>query len=422
LEGRPATISSARVSGGNWRIFSGGEDGTVAGNNPSPFWLTYSFGESSRTWEYINGVQTRFGASNIHSITSVLASAYNMVAPEGDYVLRFHGDSSNYGSSTPKSFTKRVELGNRDWNTRAFPDRDVYISASLYLPADTWDQVTRYSTIIFQHKQYPGADPNFELRLSNMGDYNLYVQSHYAHYGLSGNRHNDHTIATLSPNTWHRLKIHLVPSQDSSLGYINIYVDGTSVFEATGTNLNDRDDTDFSFFKMGMYTEIRDERTIFFDEVEMTDYIESRYSLSDWVASSTHTSLQRTCPTGCDEVLATDANTPACTIVNGACPPGCDYVGPTTTVQPELEPESATPTPADDPGSGEGEGQGGLCGCDACVQNGNSVADCEGFGVDCGCHQGHGDGAGAGVPEKASYAQTVTTSTLLVAMWAIVQL
>ena len=109
-----------------------------------------------------------------------------MVAPEGDYILRLHGDSSNYGSSTPKSYTKRVELGNRDWNTRAFPDRDVYISASVYLPSDAWDQVTRYSTIMFQHKQYPGSDPNFELRLSNEGDYRLYVQSPYQHYGLSG--------------------------------------------------------------------------------------------------------------------------------------------------------------------------------------------------------------------------------------------
>ena len=383
LDGRPATTSSASISGDNWRIFSGGEDGTVAGNNPSPFWLTYSYNDNSRTWENIDGVQTRFVASNIHSITSVLASDYNVVAPEGDYILRLHGDSSNYGSSTPKSYTKRVELGNRDWNTRAFPDRDVYISASVYLPSDAWDQVTRYSTIMFQHKQYPGSDPNFELRLSNEGDYRLYVQSPYQHYGLSGDRHDDHPIATLSPNTWHTLKIHMVPSQDSSSGYINIYIDGTSVFEATGTNLNDRDDTDFSFFKMGMYTQIRDERTIFFDAVEMTDYIDSRYSLSDWVAGSTHTSLQPACPVGCDEVLATAAHTPACTIMNGACPPGCNY-------------EPLT----DDP---EAQGQGGGEAEPEAEPEPEPEPEPE-------------------VPEKTSYAQTVTTSILLVVIWAIVQM
>lgn len=281
--GQLVTLTSDTFKNHDWRIFSGGEDGSVAGENPSPFWETYSYNDNSVTHEKVNGVETRFTASAVHSVTSALATDYGISAREGDYILRFHGDSSNYGSSTDKSFTKRVEIGNRDWNTRSFPDEAMFVSASILLPKAEWDPVTLYSTILFQQKQYPGADPNFELRLSNEGDYKLYAQSAYGHYNLSGDAHDDHLIATLSPDTWHDLRIHLVPSQDASKGYINIYLDGVSIFEKTGTNLNDRDNTDFTFLKMGMYTNIRDDRTIFFDAVEMTNSLET--SVGEWATN-----------------------------------------------------------------------------------------------------------------------------------------
>lgn len=285
-DGELISARSTPVSENNWRIFSGGEDGTVAGDNPTPFWETYSYNDNSVTHETVDGVQQRFQASDIHSITSVLATDHGLEAREGDYVLRFHGDSSSYGSSAEKSYTKRVELGSRDWNTRLQEDVPLYFSASIYLPKTEWDPVTAYSTIIFQHKQYPGADPNFELRLSNEGDYQLFAQSPYGHYGLSGDRHNDHPIATLLPDTWHDLRIHLVPSQNATIGYINIYLDGVSVFQRDGTNLNDVDSTNDSFFKCGMYTNIRDERVIFFDAVEMADHITT--DVISWATSGQH--------------------------------------------------------------------------------------------------------------------------------------
>ena len=48
-----------------------------------------------------------------------------------------------------------------------------------------------------------GSDPNFEIRLSNLGEYKLYVRSPYSHYGLTGQKVTDYPIATLSPDTWH---------------------------------------------------------------------------------------------------------------------------------------------------------------------------------------------------------------------------
>ena len=293
LSGEQRVVTSPKLEQGDWRIFSGGEDGTIAGSNPAPFMETYSFSNSSRTHNGDGWYEDRILASDTHSISSVGAAEVGLSAIEGGSIIRI---AATDGS-------KRAELGNRNWNTRLQENQDLYFAESLYLPKEEWDVVTQYSTLIFQHKQYPGADPNFEVRLSNEGDYKLFVQSPYGHYGLTGDKHNDHTIATLSPDTWHDLKIHLTPSHDDSLGQVTIYLDGETIFSETGTNLNDRDNTNDSFLKLGMYTNIEDSRHYYVDAVEMSTFLPS--TVSDWVTGDRQVSNTITDTSGSDLLVGT---------------------------------------------------------------------------------------------------------------------
>ena len=293
LSGKQRIATSPTVNQLDWRIFSGGEDGTVEGDNPTPFMETYSFSNSSATHGGGGWYEDGYQASDTHSIRSTTASELGLSTDEGSKILKIAGTSDS----------KRAELGNRNWNTRVQENQDIYVSEMIYLPKEEWDPVTKYSTIIFQHKQYPGADPNFELRLSNEGDYKLYAQSPYGHYGLTGDKHNDHHIATLSPDTWHDLKIHLTPSQSSSKGQITIYLDGEAIFSEKGTNLNDKDNTNDSFLKLGMYTQILDDRHYFVDAVEMATFLPS--TVSDWVNGTT---TDTTVPTFISAATSTDGS------------------------------------------------------------------------------------------------------------------
>lgn len=277
--GESLIVFSPIINNEDWRIYSGGESGNVSGDNPTPFFETYSFTDSSRTHDGSGWFKGGYRASATHSITSVNAEEVGVPSLEGSNILKVKATSGS----------KRAELGNRNYNTRFQENQNAYIAAKIYLPKEEWDPVTQYSTIIFQHKQYPGADPNFEIRLSNEGDYKLYVTSYYGHYGLPKkgdvNYTHDHkTIATLTPNFWHDLKIHLTPSQDSESGQITIYLDGKVIFSGNGSNLNDKDNTNDSFLKLGMYTNIYDDRHFFLDAVEMTTYL--LRSVADWVSST----------------------------------------------------------------------------------------------------------------------------------------
>ena len=289
LSGQQRVATSPTLNQLDWRIFSGGEDpsitgdypyagimeGNLIGDNPTPFMATYSFASSSRTHGGNGWYEDGYRASETHSITSINASDQGMPAQEGTNILKMAATSNS----------KRVEWGNRNFNTRVQENQNVYVSQKIYLPSSEWDPVTQYSTLIFQHKQYPGSDPNFEIRLSNLGDYKLYVRSPYSHYSLTGQRVTDYPIATLNPDTWHDLKIHLTPSQSNSVGQMTIYLDGEVIFSEQGTNLNDKDTTNDSFLKLGMYTQILDDRHYFVDAVEMATFLPS--TVSDWVNGAT---------------------------------------------------------------------------------------------------------------------------------------
>ncbi len=69
---------------------------------------------------------------------------------------------------------------------------------------------------------------------------------------------------------------------DKKSGFLNIYLDGEQIFEYEGKTL--KKSPDDSFLKIGMYTQIRDERVIYFDNVEMSNKIHE--SVESWVTTA----------------------------------------------------------------------------------------------------------------------------------------
>ncbi|MGA0305968.1 MAG: thrombospondin type 3 repeat-containing protein, partial [bacterium] len=275
LDGSSETVESSLFNYYDWRIHTGAEDNTLIGDNPTPFWETFSYDMDSSN-HYKNG--DKFKDSKIHSIEPVLASEAGIESGDGAYVIKIRADGRKFGSKKKWSFSKRSELGNRDWNTRIRSDSEVFYSASIYFPSEYWDQKAKYSIIIMQHKQYGGGEPNFALRLSNTGDYKLFLQSKYH---LAKKKANAYHIATLQPDHWHDLRVHLKPARKGS-GFLNIYLDGERVFDYEGTTL--KKSTDGSYLKIGMYTQIRDERVIYFDNVQMSNKIHE--SVESWVETA----------------------------------------------------------------------------------------------------------------------------------------
>ena len=277
--GENIQVESPEFNYNHWRIRSGAENETIVGDNPTPFWETYSYNNDSSNKDENGEMLTD---SDIHSIEPILGSSVGISPVEGDYIIRVHADSRNYGSSEPKSYSKRSELGNRDWNTRIRKDSEVFYSTHFYLPSEYWNNETEYSIIFMQQKQYVGGEPNFALRISNLGDYKMYVQSKF-HLPLP--QHNAYEIATLNPDSWHKLNVYLKPAFNGN-GLMNIYLDGQLIYEYAGTNLRNESAYDpnehDTFLKLGMYTEIRDERVIYLDNVEMSNHIDTE--LENWVS------------------------------------------------------------------------------------------------------------------------------------------
>ena len=277
--GSPASGRSSNFNYSNWRIRTGGENRTLIGDNPTPFWETYSYNNDSSNKDENGEMLTD---SDIHSISPILGDSIGVSPIEGEYIIRIHADGSNYGSDEPNSFSKRAELGNRDWNNRIRKGSEVFYSTYFYLPSDYWDNVTKYSIVFFQHKQYVGGSPNFEIRLSNNGDYGMYIRSEYHLEDCT--KSEACQIATMLPNNWHKLNIHMKPEFNGE-GFMDVYLDGKTIYSYSGTNLKNESSYDpdkhDSFIKIGMYTEIRDERVIYLDNLEMSNHLNQE--ISNWI-------------------------------------------------------------------------------------------------------------------------------------------
>ena len=86
------------------------------------------------------------------------------------------------------------------------------------------------------------------------------------------------------PNTWHKLNIHMKPEFNGE-GFMDVYLDGKTIYSYSGTNLKNESSYDpdkhDSFLKLGMYTEIRDERVIYLDNLEMSNHLNQE--ISNWI-------------------------------------------------------------------------------------------------------------------------------------------
>ena len=122
-----------------------------------------------------------------------------------------------------------------------------------------------------QFKQFGGGQPNFEVRLSQEGDYVLTVRAKYNDIPYTD-------ITTVKPDQWNHLKYYIKHSNDSD-GKIIIWFNGEKVFEHDGRTLyyNGKD----GYFKFGMYTEMRDERILLFDRIKISDGLNGK-TIDEW--------------------------------------------------------------------------------------------------------------------------------------------
>ncbi|NME66802.1 CBM96 family carbohydrate-binding protein [Flammeovirga aprica] len=249
------TISISTFSQ-NLNLNVGAETGTVDSGLPIPLTESYSKNNNSE----VENSDGRFIANELHSITALYAPSW---AREGNYVLKFHADGSNYPNH---DYAYRAELSNSNPNIGFSPNEERYYSLSFFPPKTMWDEETKYSTIITQWKQYGGGQPNMQVKLSNMGDYKLTVKSnrHWESEQSEGD-----LIGYAKPDEWNDLKYYVKHSQGNN-GVFKIWLNGELVFTYNGPNLYKNEN---GYTKFGMYTEIRDERIIYFDAVNITDKI-----------------------------------------------------------------------------------------------------------------------------------------------------
>lgn len=239
----------------------------------------------------VNGYSPRncdkyYGISSLHSQTVETGLTW---ARKGSGVLKFYADGRalGTGNSVPSGqyASNRCELGSIPYRYDA--GDHVYYSASFYLPSTYWDQTdSLYSIIITQWKIT--NDPHGALRISNLGDYKVYYAGGSNLFDSKYTNGAGVELGTAKKNAWNDVKIYYKKSLSSD-GVIRIYLNGVKVFEHSGKNmLGRRSDGSGGYVKFGMYTEIRDERVIYFDAVSMSSSSQPKASEAAWVEEDLH--------------------------------------------------------------------------------------------------------------------------------------
>ena len=199
---------------------------------------------------------------------------------DGNKLISFYADGrnnddSNYpgvgGGPSDGSYSKRVELADNRTEGKFTNGDERYYTLSFWAPSDIWDNSTKWSVVMSQFKQFGGGQPNFEVRLSQEGDYVLTVRAKYNDIPYTD-------ITTVKPDQWNHLKYYIKHSNDSD-GKIIIWFNGEKVFEHDGRTLyyNGKD----GYFKFGMYTEMRDERILLFDRIKISDGLNGK-TIDEW--------------------------------------------------------------------------------------------------------------------------------------------
>jgi len=258
-------LTSILASSQTINLNIGGETGTVDSGLPIPLVESYSRNGSSS----VNGSNGPYVADSLHYINVDSVSW----AREGNYVLKFYADGSNFPYY---DYAYRVELATSHQSLKYSPGDERFYSLSFFPPQNIWDSVTQYSTIISQWKQYGGGNPNAAIRLSNEGDYKLFILSAY-HWSSSTSEGDLFGIAT--PGEWNDLKYYIKHSEGSD-GAIKVWFNGVLSYEYNGATMHTYED---GYIKFGMYTEIRDERILYFDAINITDTI--TVPMQDWATN-----------------------------------------------------------------------------------------------------------------------------------------
>ena len=199
---------------------------------------------------------------------------------DGNKLISFYADGrnnddSNYpgvgGGPSDGSYSKRVELADNRTEGKFTNGDERYYTLSFWAPSDIWDNSTKWSVVMSQFKQFGGGQPNFEVRLSQEGDYVLTVRAKYNDIPYTD-------ITTVKPDQWNHLKYYIKHSNDSD-GKIIIWFNGEKVFEHDGRTLyyNGKD----GYFKFGMYTEMRDERILLFDRIKISNGLNGK-TIDEW--------------------------------------------------------------------------------------------------------------------------------------------
>ena len=233
--------------------FSINGDGYNPPKNPASDYCQPKPEDKEKCWPTSAGKSYVNGGKDIHSL-SVLNVSW---ARKGDFVLKVYGDGRNYGSSGDYAF--RSELSAVQDQYVFLPGDYQFYSMSFWLD-HSWDQVSKYSGLLMQWKMSPGF-PHGALRISNLGDYKLYFRG----YHLWEDNGNGKFIGFAKPQAWNDVKFFYKKSMSKD-GFVFVWLNGRLVFEHHGPTL--LKSTQRGYTKFGQYTEIRDERVVYYDAVE----------------------------------------------------------------------------------------------------------------------------------------------------------
>ena len=254
--------------------FSINGDGWTPPKNPGGSFCQ-SDPSDSDCWPESAGLSHVDGGRDIHSL-----SVHNVSwAREGSHVLKVYADGRNYGGSG--TYAYRAELS-------AVQDEYVFLPGDYQLYAmsfwldSSYDQVSKYSGLLMQWKMSPGY-PHGALRISNLGDYRLYFRG----YHLWEDNGDGKYIGQARREAWNDIKFFYKKSMGAD-GLARVWLNGELVFDHAGPTLLKT--TQRGYTKFGQYTEIRDERTVYYDAVEFChgqDYTECLAamgvaSLAEW--------------------------------------------------------------------------------------------------------------------------------------------
>lgn len=234
--------------------FSINGNGFVAPKDPANDYCQPDPSKKERCWPESAGKTSVDGGKSIH-VLSVKSADW---ARKGQHVLKVYADGRKYGKSSG-DYAFRCELSAVQDAYVFLPGDWHFYSMSFWLD-ESWDQVSKYSGLLMQWKMSPGF-PHGALRISNLGDYKLFFRG----YHLWEDDGNGKFIGHAKRAAWNDIKFFYKKSMGKD-GFVLVWLNGKLVFEHKGRTL--LKSTQRGYTKFGQYTEIRDERTVYYDAVE----------------------------------------------------------------------------------------------------------------------------------------------------------